>query len=694
LAPLVAAGAVQVLAVAGPLAGAGVELPVSVSGATLLAAALSGLVCVGVLVAPWVPTGRRISALRLAIDRERSHVAAQRFGIDIALLLVAGLALWQLRLYGSPVIRNAGGELGIDPLLVAGPAVAMAAVSLLAARALPRLAGIAEWILVRRRNLVPQLGAHDLARRPLRSIRSTLLIMLAAALTTFAVVYDATWLHSQADQAAYQAAADIRVVTPSYAKVEAPFLGPTYRAIAGVTAASPVLRQNVDIGGSLRTANLLALDAVRSPAMIGPGEPDTSAGIPFAALAAGRPALPGIELPGRPVRLEVNVDAALTSLTVEGFVGPGDEVVPAPQGLSVSALVVDGDGQVRRFDAAAPAAFEGASETLEIPLQSNPLAPADGAVDRLATPLHLISLEIQLTPALAITNTTGSLELRRVQVSDSPIGDSWTVVPFDPGAAGWSWLRQDASFETPYQPPAGQASLIRVDAGAPIQGDVYQDSPTVFRAAASPGASLVVGAIASSAFLAATGDRVGDSITGSINGDAIPFRIVGQADDVPSLDPGQPFLVVDGPTLNLADYFANGTSLPVSEWWLSVAPGDSSAVARQLAAPPLSATTIVSREAIQASLRGDPVALGVVGALLLGAISAVIFAGLGFLVSASASIEARAAEFGLLRAIGLTESQLVRWLAVEQGILLAVGISAGSVLGAAIAWVVLPAVSF
>ena len=83
-----------------------------------------------------------------------------------------------------------------------------------------------------------------------------------------------------------------------------------------------------------------------------------------------------------------------------------------------------------------------------------------------------------------------------------------------------------------------------------------------------------------------------------------------------------------------------------------------------------------------------------VGALLLGAVSAVLFAALGFLVSASASIESRADEFGLLRALGLTDGQLIRWLAVEQGLLLVMGVAVGIALGVAFGWVVLPAASF
>ena len=52
---------------------------------------------------------------------------AQRLGIDLALVVLAIVALWELRLYGAPLTRNARGVLGVDPLLVAAPAIGLLA---------------------------------------------------------------------------------------------------------------------------------------------------------------------------------------------------------------------------------------------------------------------------------------------------------------------------------------------------------------------------------------------------------------------------------------------------------------------------------------------------------------------------------------------------------------------------------------
>ncbi len=316
-----------------------------------------------------------------------------------------------------------------------------------------------------------------------------------------------------------------------------------------------------------------------------------------------------------------------------------------------------------------------------------------GVVNQLAAPLRLEALEIVLAPTPSITQTTGTLDVRAVEASDAASGDGWTPVAFDPGQPGWSWQRSDRTGQSTYSPPSGRPARIAIDKGDPIQA-FFQDSSATFRVSAATTADFVVNAIASASFLAATGDQVGDTISGAIAGNPIRFQIVQESGGLPPLDPTRPFLVVDGPSLSLADYFGRGGIVAPSEWWLAVQPGSAAALGRTLASPPFSATTIISRDALLAQLQGDPVGLGVVGALLLGAIAATLFAALGFLVSASASIESRADDFGLLRALGLTDGQLLRWLAVEQGLLLAIGVAVGIGLGVAFAWVILPAVNF
>ena len=70
-------------------------------------------------------------------------------GLDMALLAISAIALWQLRLYGAPLTKSVRGSLGLDPLLVAAPAIGLLAGGVLALRILPFLAQAAELALAR-----------------------------------------------------------------------------------------------------------------------------------------------------------------------------------------------------------------------------------------------------------------------------------------------------------------------------------------------------------------------------------------------------------------------------------------------------------------------------------------------------------------------------------------------------------------
>src|SRR4029079_19671681 len=130
-------------------------------------------------------------------------------------------------------------------------------------------AQLGERALATRPDLGPPLGAHQVARRPLRYTRSALLLLLAAALGTLAVTHSATWARSQADQAAYEAGADVRVLTSPYQPLPAWAGGAAIRAIPGVRAVLPVARGTSDRGRTIRSGQLLGIDPGLAPAVVG-----------------------------------------------------------------------------------------------------------------------------------------------------------------------------------------------------------------------------------------------------------------------------------------------------------------------------------------------------------------------------------------------------------------------------------------
>ena len=259
IAPFAAQLAVGWLVASEPFAG-GLVANGGIALDGLIVDAVTAVIGVVALSLPMLGGGPNLAGIRAAISRQTGSTLARRLGLDLALVVVAAIALWQLRQYGAPLTKNARGVLGIDPLLVAAPAIGLLAGAVVATRLLPRTLEILERFLERGRGLVGPMGGRGLARRPLRYTRSALLLMLAAALGTFAVAHVATWTRSQGDQAAYSAGAAVRL-TPSTAAGHRPSLAATLAAIPGVDEVMPVDRLTVDAGRSMRNDPLLAVDA-------------------------------------------------------------------------------------------------------------------------------------------------------------------------------------------------------------------------------------------------------------------------------------------------------------------------------------------------------------------------------------------------------------------------------------------------
>ena len=684
LAPWLAVGLVRGLGVIGPLSGQGLLSAVGMSGSVVLVAAAAGAICVLILTLPALASGAHPIGIRAALGRQVGRTLPQRLGVDVALVVLAVVALWQLRLYGTPLTRDTRGVLGLDPLLVAAPAMGLLAGAILATRIVPRLAELGERILGRRRGLVPPLGARQLARRPLRYTRAALLLVLAFALGTYAAASAATWSRSQADQAAYRAATDARVIPPDYSKLPDWATGSAYRSIAGVTGATPVERESIDVGKAVKGGQLLALDAEAMQSILGSeqGSLEPAAADGLARLAVARPATAAIDVPGHPRRLAVTIDADLRAEPAAGFDFPAGE-----RGIELSVVVADADGTLHRFDGG-DAAFVGRNQRIDVPLETT---VSDVTADP-AYPLRLQAIELLVRSSdhggVAVV---GSIDVRSLSASDELTGDAWSPVAFDPGAAGLSWMRASWEGTKAYEPPEGAPGRIELRSSDGV-GSSFGPSGEyghTFRLWAPPEALDAIPAIAGTSLLERTGAHVGDTIAVATTVQHLTARIVAAADGFPPLDPGTPFLVVDGPTLELSRLADTWTTISAEEWWLTIEPGRQADVAAALAEPPYAAQ-VIDRDRLTRALAGDPIQLGVLGALVLGALAATTIAAIGFLVSAAVSASERLGELALLRAMGLSGRELSTWLTLEHAFLLAVGLVAGTALGVVLAWLVLP----
>ena len=196
--------------------------------------------------------------------------------------------------------------------------------------------------------------------------------------------------------------------------------------------------------------------------------------------------------------------------------------------------------------------------------------------------------------------------------------------------------------------------------------------------------------VANPAFLAAVGTDVGQTLNVTLDGTRRELLVAGSVDAFPTTDPAQPLLVLDQPTLDLMRLQATSGLRNVDEWWMSVAPGTSGQVSAALRAEPFESPNVVSVDERAHGLTTDPVALGIIGALLLGFVATGIFALVALVVSAAVSARQRRTEFALMRALGLSGRQLSSWLWLENASLVLVSIVLGTAIGVVISWIALP----
>ena len=712
--PWLAAAALRILNLSGPLAGIGLQIEPQVTGDAYVAAVAAAVACALLLVLPALLAARTFAAEQAGRSRHETRTIGQRLGLDVALLAVTVVGVWQLRLYGAPLTRTVHGVLGLDPLLVAAPAIGLLTGGVVALRLLPLLAQLAEGTVSRGRDLVGSLGARQLARRPLRYTRASLLLMLAMSMGVFAVSYASTWINSQRDQAQFQIGADMRVV-PARGPSALPgwAVSTAYAAPAGVHESMPVERQRIQVRRGADAGELLAIDAEAAPRVVSIRPDLSSASLPATVqpLLDARPVAPSVPVPGNnPQRLLVTAVASFETILGGQFDGFGlgfgareteGPVDPATLGtpLAVNVFVLDARGLIHRF-AGAPVALDARSVEIVVPLaaattQARASVASAGAT--LSFPIAVIGVDLVISLPPGTAATAGTIGLDSVAASDSLDGDDWRLL--DPDAAGtWQigWSRGpggDISIVPSELQVGGRMALGSEGEFGALPGvDQHGNGVTVSflptQLASLAAADLAV--IVNQAFVRATSAHLGDRVSLPLEGGPRDARIVGSVQSFPATDPSRPLAIVDLASLELLRFQAAHAAHQPGEWWISAEDSAASAAGTPETAGPFAGATVLTRVGRTGSLSADPLALGIIGALALGFVVAGLFAVIGLAASAAVSARQRRGEFALLRALGLSGGQLSGWLWLENASLVLISLLAGTGLGLLIGWVVLP----
>lgn len=693
LAPHVATWLLGILNQVGPIASVGLTIEPEPTVESFILAGLAAGLAVVALAWPAYRSARRFGSSETRHGRQSSRGGAQRVGVDLALVALAFLVFWQLQTIGPDVSARVRGQFGIDPLLVVAPAMALLAGAILALRMIPLLARIAEWLATSRRAAVAALASWQVARRPTRYARSALLLILAIGIGFFAASYSTTWIASQRDQAAHAVGADISLI-PDRAtgtSIDDTQLTSLHRSIPGVKDSMPVSRLSGQLVRGESLVDILLLDASRADGIVAIRDelsPDFAE--LMALLAEARPALAGIELPGEPVTLELELEAVEEIPEDEGLEQCGPEPVGPETCFNARARVVlvDGDGLLHRVDAGVLIENQG-PQTLAIPLTRT-----DGGPDATPVyPIELVSIEIESQLA-AHSSRSVDLTISGFDLVDGAGQVSQVSVPMD-------WETWEPATTT----VVGSSVRPQITPGPEGDGEMTAviETGSGFNVAPAYFTLRPTGTSLPDSFPVIVSETFPDSAFVGLGDETRlpPLRI--QRDNVlvagtigpfPTIDDGtRETVIADLATYQVMGYQPGRGLGPADYHWLATTGVDDRAVVSRLLAAPLDSFAVDSRESLTQSLLSDPVALGTIGALTVGFVAAAVFAAVGFAVSATVSARERLVEFALLRAVGLSSRQLGSWLVLEQGVLVAVSLALGTAIGVLLTAFILPLVT-
>ena len=188
-----------------------------------------------------------------------------------------------------------------------------------------------------------------------------------------------------------------------------------------------------------------------------------------------------------------------------------------------------------------------------------------------------------------------------------------------------------------------------------------------------------------------SGDRVPLSI--SILGEmkTIEFTIAGVITYFPTFYP-EPDKNLHYLFVGNLDYLFEqmGAMFPYDVWIKTAPDADAYEIQKQLLELDIRVVSMKSSQYTIQQEQRRPERTGVFGILSVGFMAAAVLTLLGFLLHAFISFRRRYIDLGILRAIGLSVSQMIGFLGIEQLVIIAGGITAGTALGIGVSYLFIP----
>ena len=670
VAPFIAMGVIGLLGytpVFEPLTG-GHTIPTTLTDMAFLLSAAGAIVAVLFTLAPLVIASRtRVLSERLrGVSRPAGPNALQRYFLDVALVLVAVGLIFEADLRGTVFERNSVGGLSADPLLLSTPILFALAATLVILRFLPYLYRFFAWLTYDRFPLSIASTLRYVSRTVGPAARLTILLMLGAALGTFAASYADTVELSLAERIEYDNGVEFRVGVGESGYSTANGVRSRLAPVEGVEGIAAVHRSKVSAGRSVGTTTsvtVLGLEPKAAIEMMWFRE-DMS-------LMTFEELIGTIDVP--PVGRGVGIPAETETLRIWVRMGEGE----TDQSLWIR--VRDGDG---RYHTAGG---------LPMPSSDTPWTPMDidfqseivGGGATAPYSLHSIAMSEPFGLFASEPSTVYYDALTAIQ----PDGRELIIEDFE----NRSWL--------PFVQRRGTGDAIEFEVDDdPISGEhVLAFYPGVgqspgLRAAhfADPSfcsnTRCTIPTIVSADFAERQRLEVGDRYPLRMETMVVTARVASIVELFPTLRPDVlSFIVADYDALfHMGSVTGLRPGVTPTEAWLDLSddPEVRTAAKDELSRPRYSLGKFFDRnERLDDSGRDPLTTAGGSGILLVAFIAISLLLALAFLVSMAVSARQRRLEMALLRTVGVGNVSILLQLFLEYAIIVGTGLVLGVILG-------------
>ncbi len=669
-------------------------------------------------------------------SRSQSQTWWQRYYLDVILLIIAIIALYQLTQSRTVIADTGTQSTQVDYLLLITPTFLFVAMSSVILRFFPLAMSWVAGFFASRSGMEGALATWQVSREPLHYGRITFLLSLAIGIGWFAVSYQATLLGNQVDQASYLVGSDVRIV---YDASDSSAIGTSMRRIS----------QLEDVQAS---AEVTRIELPSVVAVTGTGRPTRQAGdlllVDMESLqevVSWRDNLGDLNLPDTPYSVPDEIGITLPENTERigfwvqlqsnanlQFIQYTDEISPYPAGLLQDNLftirVQDASGRAIPVPMVADAEpVEARIEELSSDLEEGQFLwqPQDTDGDEILDFIpryewendgwvyfesdiafidnanRLFALDVWITPnnfyslvelsigALQfidaegniLTNhyTTSDIEILEALNSTSP--EEIEVIPSPDSRFGDFVLQANWFTENTFDAPN---SLFALMFNYPELTSVSTDARSV--ATTTEEELAIVGMpVLISRSLADINDLTLDQRFNLVVNNVSPWFSVSRiVDYYPTLFQDRPYIIVDAHLFNYTMSRAVNQPIVPNELWLDLAPNaDASEFLfdLRLSDDARLFAEIVSLEDSLSAYESDVLSLGVIGLLFISFIIGVALSVVSLVTYISLTVKSRLGEFAVLRALGLTTTRMIISILLEQGLVLISAIVLGAILG-------------